>query len=327
MIWRTRMFKSISAFIIVFFICQSLYSREWEKGIKALSTGMTITEVNAVLSKADSSFKASEKYSTFNHYFFPIFQKFDYPMYYNDDNLSIHHNSVSGTNYVQGKVELKKVFGYRIGMTKWMDGSLVNRLSNPYKSYLKELNKIESHIFEEEYLNKIQSKEDRNFFRSQFTLKEKFYTRNPVSNIEDKKRLIQIIKTIQYNAALFYQYKVFPIYKLNKTLLDAELSFYDQRLFKIVYKVQFDSNKDKDFFDKHLNSTYDKVFRNGKKVGYRLNENVTLTQEIISNQKRIYLLIYTDLPLEARYRDYMKNSRNEVKKAINNKKYSELKEF
>ncbi|MDH5681679.1 MAG: hypothetical protein OEZ36_08830, partial [Spirochaetota bacterium] len=109
--------------LMTVFIVSELYSREWNKGVEAFNLGMTISEVESVLLKYHGDFKQADNYHSKNYYFITVKNIRDNPFYHNDSNFKLSQTSNRGRKYVEGRVILKKIFGYKLGRVSWMDNS------------------------------------------------------------------------------------------------------------------------------------------------------------------------------------------------------------
>ncbi len=289
------------ALVIVLLIQVSGYAYEWDKGIESFTLGMTIEEIDNVLYRSHPSMKGVNAHNCVNFYFINGQYYKDDVLYANDADLHITQTSDSVKKYAEGKVILKKIFGYKLGKSKWMNGNIV-------------------------------------------------YGGNNGVLLKSKNRK-------DYYPQMTYHYRFFPVHKINSLVDSVELSFYDDRLIRVLYETELTYHQ-YSMLLKHLAGKYSKAPETANGAANRFLDGTMGETEIkvteIARQKKepelnsvtdFYDLVnklygqqinehkykikitYTDMQALSGYQRYMTAIKKKVEELIDKAKHSELKQF
>ncbi len=193
-------------------------------------------------------------------YFYQYQKKYSY---HSDSDVQITQNLSTNQEIINGKVQLKKVFGYKLGLNTSLNNTKV--------------------------------------FSDTDVSKSEVYSPRPV-----------------------YHYRNFPVKKINSLIEFAELTFYNDDLFKVLYKLNLTKESLNELLI-HLKNKY-----NGKSSGTSFEgkkDDIQITLNPIDGEEDHYIIVYTKISLDNEYQNYIKSVKKKVTEIIENGMHHEIKQF
>ncbi|MDH4129467.1 MAG: hypothetical protein OEV44_11965 [Spirochaetota bacterium] len=130
--------------------------------------------------------------------------------------------------------------------------------------------------------------------------------------------------SLPYIFQIVYHYHFIPLAKINSLLESVEFSFYNERLFKVLYLIKVTSKEYRYLLD-HLKKDYQEITPNYYQKGEKMVHITPITQP--GNEMIKIRIEYSHRTLTQECENYLIKSEKKVKELIEKSKYKELEQF